>query len=105
MMEAYINPNYVVRENEKAMVKDRDGNEIYLGETCGECQKWCRENGIDGSNGEYIAIGTIDEDNYFETEDYEEIDPYYWGVISRTDANPANVVNGSEDNTAATCSP
>ena len=58
---------------EKAMIKDADGNEMYLGETIGECQEYCHKHNITGSNGEYIAIGYIDEYNYFVVEDYEEI--------------------------------
>lgn len=58
-----------------AIVKDEYGNELFFGETIGECQKWCQENGIDGKNGEYIGIGTFDEDTkYFELEDYSEIE-------------------------------
>ena len=59
---------------EAALVRDEYGNEIYFGETEGECQKWCKDHGIDGSNGEYIASGKFDEVlKYFETEDYAEI--------------------------------
>jgi len=64
---------------EKAVVYDKDGNEIYFGETCGECQKWCLNNGITGSNGEYIALGKYDVmRKYFDKEDYEEINNDAW---------------------------
>lgn len=61
---------------------DKDGNEMYFGETGGECQNRCKENNITGDNGEYIAEGFFDEeDRYFEIEDYEEINPNFWGKI------------------------
>lgn len=60
---------------EVALVKDADGNEIFFGETIGECQRYCDEHNITGENGEYIAIGTFDEESgYFEAEDYTEIE-------------------------------
>ena len=57
-----------------ALVRDVDGNELFLGETIGECRDWCTKNSITGINGEYIAFGTFYEDSrYFNIEDYEEI--------------------------------
>ena len=59
---------------EAVLVRDADGNEIFFGETVGECREYCTKNGITGSNGEYIALGTFDEaTGYFDIEDYEEI--------------------------------
>lgn len=59
---------------EKVMVRDTDNNEMYFGDTIGECREWCNENNITGKNGEYIAIGTFDENTrYFDITDYEEI--------------------------------
>lgn len=59
---------------EVAIVRDTDGNEMFFGETIGECKEYCTENNITGSNGEYIAIGMFNEDNgYFQVEDYETI--------------------------------
>lgn len=68
-------------KKEVALVLDRDGNERYFGETEGECQRWCKENNIDGSNGEYIAFGLFDtESRYFEADDYAEINNLtVWG--------------------------
>ena len=61
-------------KREVAIVKDECGNEMFFGETVGECREYCSSNNITGSNGEYIAIGTFDEDTrYFDIEDYEEI--------------------------------
>ena len=66
-------------KKDMAMVCDREGNEIFLGETGGECQRWCIANGIDGSNEEYIAYGDYNEDERsFETYDYEEINNDAW---------------------------
>lgn len=59
---------------EVALVRDADGNEMFFGETIGECRRYCSSNNITGSNGEYIAIGSFDEaTRYFDIEDYEEI--------------------------------
>lgn len=59
-----------------AIVRDADNNEIYFGETPGECQSYCKDHNITGSNGEYIAEGEFDtESRYFEADDYSEIDP------------------------------
>ena len=59
---------------EAVLVRDADGNELFFGETVGECREYCTKNGITGSNGEYIALGTFDEaTGYFDIEDYEEI--------------------------------
>ena len=59
---------------EVAIVRDADGNEMFFGETIGECKEYCTENNITGSSGEYIAIGMFNEDNgYFQVEDYETI--------------------------------
>jgi hypothetical protein len=59
---------------EAVLVKNADGEEIFFGETVGECQIYCIEHDITGENGEYIAIGTFDEESRcFEVEDYEEI--------------------------------
>lgn len=58
-----------------AIVRDADNNEIYFGKTPGECQSYCKEHNINGSNGEYIAEGDYDtESRYFEIDDYSEID-------------------------------
>ena len=43
-----------------ALVRDADGNELFFGETVGECREYCTENSITGSNGEYIGVGTFD---------------------------------------------
>ncbi|MBR6102648.1 MAG: hypothetical protein IKP95_09480 [Ruminococcus sp.] len=57
-----------------ALVKDENGNEMFFGETPGECQRWCKEHGVTGENGEYIAEGTFDtESRYFDVEDYADI--------------------------------
>ena len=58
--------------NEMAMIKDADGNEIFVAETIGKAKDFAKENGIGGS-GEYIAIGYFDESNYFNVTDYEEL--------------------------------
>lgn len=61
-------------KKEMVRVSDEDGNEIFLAETVGEAREYCQENNITGSNGEYLAYGTFDEDDrYFEFEDYENI--------------------------------
>ena len=58
---------------EVAIVRTADGDEIYFGETIGDCKRYCIENNVTGSNGEYIAIGTFDENTrYFEIEDYAD---------------------------------
>lgn len=60
-------------KREVAIVRDVDGNEIYFGETIGECKRYCIKNNITGDNGEYIAIGTFDENTrYFDIEDYAD---------------------------------
>lgn len=59
-------------KNEMAMIKDADGNEIFVVETIGKAKDYAKENGI-GANGEYIAIGYFDDSNYFIVTDYEEI--------------------------------
>ena len=57
-----------------ALVRDVDGNELFLGETASECRDWCTKNSITGLNGAYIAFGIFYEDSrYFDIEDYEEI--------------------------------
>jgi len=57
-----------------AIVLDEYNNEMFFGETSGECRRWCKENGIDGTNGEYIALGKFYvDDRYFDLEDYETI--------------------------------
>lgn len=59
---------------EMAMVRNADGEELFLGETIGKCKEWCESHSIDGSNGEYIATGRFYvSDRYFEVEDYELI--------------------------------
>lgn len=59
---------------EVAMVVDEYKNEIFFGETVGDCREYCSNNNITGSNGEYIAIGTFNEaTRYFDIKDYEEI--------------------------------
>lgn len=61
-------------KKEAVIVRDADGNELYFAETIGECLSWCAVYDITGKNGEYIAIGTFDEESrYFEAEDYAEI--------------------------------
>ena len=58
-----------------ALVVDEYKNEIFFGETVIECQRYCDKHNITGENGEYIAIGTFDEESrYFEIEDYAEIE-------------------------------
>ena len=59
---------------EAVSVRDADGNEIFFGESVGECRDYCTKNNITGINGEYIALGTFYEaTGYFDIEDYEEI--------------------------------
>ena len=59
---------------EAVLVRDADGNELFFGETVGECREYCTKNGITGRKGEYITLGTFDEaTGYFDIEDYEEI--------------------------------
>lgn len=59
---------------EMIIVRDNDGNEMFASDSRIACYEWCAENGIDGSNGEYIAFGTFDEETrYFDAYDYEEI--------------------------------
>lgn len=66
-------------KREAAIVRDVDGNEMFFGETAGECQVWCIKNNISGANGEYIAIGIFEtEYRSFEAEDYENIDNANW---------------------------
>lgn len=60
---------------EAAMVCDEYGNEIFFGETIGECQEYCKMHGITGEYGEYIGIGCFfAKDRYFELEDVQEIE-------------------------------
>ena len=62
-------------KREVALVVTEDKDEMYFGETVGECRAWCEKNNVTGSNGEYIAIGTFDEETrYFDIEDYAEIE-------------------------------
>lgn len=59
---------------EVAIVMDEYNNEIFFGETVRECREYCSNNNITGNNGEYIAIGSFNEETrYFDIEDYEEI--------------------------------
>lgn len=59
---------------ECAMVRDADGNEIALFETDGQAREFCREMGITGANGEYIAYGIFDtERRTFDADDYSDI--------------------------------
>lgn len=62
------------KPEEAAMVRDEYGNEIFVGETIGECQEYCKMHGITGGNGEYIGIGFFTKDRYFEMEDTQEIE-------------------------------
>lgn len=74
-----INPEPEQEEEkpeEVAMVRDEYGNEIFVGETIGECQEYCKMHGITGGNGEYIGIGFFTKDRYFEMEDTQEIESY-----------------------------
>lgn len=64
------------KPEEAAMVRDEYGNEIFVGETIGECQEYCKTHGITGGNGEYIGIGFFTKDRYFEMEDTQEIESY-----------------------------
>jgi len=48
-----------------AIVFDKYGNELAVGNTIGACQLWCAINGISGNDEEYIATGDI-VDGYFE---------------------------------------
>jgi hypothetical protein len=64
------------KPEEAAMVRDEYGNEIFVGETIGECQEYCKMHGITGGNGEYIGIGFFTKDRYFEMEDTQEIESY-----------------------------
>ena len=43
---------------EVALVVDEYGNEIFFGETIGECRRYCDEHHITGENGEYITSYT-----------------------------------------------
>ena len=65
---------------EATMICDRNGNELYFTfDTVGACQRWCIENNIDGSNDEYIAEGTYDEENKeFNAYNYTTIDNDAW---------------------------
>ena len=47
---------------EVALVVDEYGNEIFFGETIGECRRYCDEHHITGENGEYIAVGDLDDE-------------------------------------------
>ncbi len=59
---------------EVAIVVDEYNNEIFFGETVGECQNYCDTHNITGEHGEYIGIGDFYENTrYFELEDYEGI--------------------------------
>ena len=58
---------------EMVMLKDADGNEIYLAETIGKCREYAKAHNITGNNGEYFAFGNYDENaKYFDVYDYEE---------------------------------
>lgn len=62
---------------EMIMVRDEDGNEMFASDSRHTCYEWCVENGIDGSNGEYIAFGTFNkETEEFDAYDYEDISEY-----------------------------
>ena len=55
-------------------VVDEYGNEIFFGETIGECRRYCDEHHITGENGEYIAVGDFDDETAsFEMFDYESL--------------------------------
>lgn len=59
---------------EVAIVRNADNEEMYFAESVGQCKEWCKLNNITGNNGEYIAIGTYNEETrYFDLEDYMEI--------------------------------
>ena len=45
-----------------ALVLDKDDNELFFGESIGECQVWCKEHTVTGYNGEYIVEGLFDEE-------------------------------------------
>ena len=64
---------------EVALVVDEYGNEIFFGETIGECRRYCDEHHITGENGEYIAVGDFDDETAsFEMFDYESLPPLDW---------------------------
>ena len=46
---------------EVALVVDEYGNEIFFGETIGECRRYCDEHHITGENGEYLSLIHISE--------------------------------------------
>lgn len=64
----------LIKMREVAIVFDEYNNEIFFGETVGECHNYCVTHNITGEHGEYIGIGIFDESTrYFELEDYEGI--------------------------------
>ena len=63
-----------MKTREVVLVVTEYKEEMYFGETVDECRAWCKQNNVTGSNGEYIAIGTFDEETRcFDIEDYTEI--------------------------------
>ena len=61
-------------KEDMVMVRDADGNEMFVGNHSGDCREWCKNHNITGANGEYIAYGKFDpETKCFDIEDYEEI--------------------------------
>ncbi len=64
----------LIKMREVAIVFDEYNNEIFFGETVGECHNYCDTHNITGEHGEYIGIGVFYENTrYFELEDYEGI--------------------------------
>lgn len=64
----------LIKMREVAIVFDEYNNEIFFGETVGECHNYCDTHNITGEHGEYIGIGVFYENSrYFELEDYEGI--------------------------------
>lgn len=62
---------------EMVMVRDCDGNELYLTDNICKACNWCHACNVDGSNGEYLAFGYFNPDmKSFEAFDYREIDIY-----------------------------
>ena len=65
---------WLIKMREVAIVFDEYNNEIFFGETVGECHNYCDTHNITGEHGEYIGIGVFYENTrYFELEDYEGI--------------------------------
>lgn len=61
-----------------AIVRDADGNELFFGGAdVVSCKEYCRDHGITGENGEYIALGYFNtETRVFDLDDAIE----YWSM-------------------------